>query len=934
MKISHTNLRMTKFYALLITFIFLLPFTLVAQDNEKLDQLLDKLNEDDGGPLGGDTAGGNGFNLDGGYKSFVQNELQNIYAQFDKISEQDQSDLTFKEINKKRIELAGELCQRDERACFLIDEYRSYQSKQDIPRSFEELELFGHDIFSGYSNDFNFYDSLPLGESYIIKIGDFLKISLFGGFTFNQLLKVDMNGSIIIQDIGEFQVAGLTFKDASSKIKAEISSKYVGTEAYVTLDQIRSKQIYALGNVKTPGTYALNAFGSPLNALISAGGVEQNSSLRSIKVIRDNSTVQTIDLYDLLIKGDTTTSDFVLGDGDTILIGGLQSRISIIGEIIRPAIYEIIENNSLEDALNFALGVTPFADITNISVERILSTGQTTIIKPKDISSFLLRNGDRVVVNSLKGNKVNSVSLLGAVRNAGEYSLLDTKNLGNIINIQTDLLDNTYTGFGILKRLNYQSKSYRLINFSLTDQSELDKINLYSGDKVFIFSQQDIAFSQSKEVAGYFFSKLNQSIENNNLMTNSVIDVSSIINAEELKDLDLNQSSKLANLIEGGNNCLIALDVLTENPISNLIEAKLDIFPANTSMKCTSLFQKHSDLLPILLINSIPVTGNVRFPGLYPTSSNLNAENLFNIAGGFLVSKLNKLPNFDVGIRSRGFGSFEYEDLKNLTNITMLNLQLDQSSMQEGYVKLIGEFAKPGTFVINKDTKLSDLYSRAGGITNQAYPLGGILTRASVKESERKALERSKGELTEILASAVASGYLKQSSTDLVGLISMMSAIEGSQPVGRLVTELNPSQFRTNPSLDIPLENGDVIYMPKMNNTVTVVGQVLNPVTVPHKIGISFNDYIEMAGGLKKEADKAKIYAILPNGVSARKKIGLTLPLLPYQPFEKNDILPGTTIIVPRKARPLDSIALIETVTPILANLSVTAASIAAISDN
>jgi len=254
--------------------------------------------------------------------------------------------------------------------------------------------------------------------------------------------------------------------------------------------------------------------------------------------------------------------------------------------------------------------------------------------------------------------------------------------------------------------------------------------------------------------------------------------------------------------------------------------------------------------------------------------------------------------------------------------------------MQEGYVKLIGEFAKPGTFVINKDTKLSDLYSRAGGITNQAYPLGGILTRASVKESERKALERSKGELTEILASAVASGYLKQSSTDLVGLISMMSAIEGSQPVGRLVTELNPSQFRTNPSLDIPLENGDVIYMPKMNNTVTVVGQVLNPVTVPHKIGISFNDYIEMAGGLKKEADKAKIYAILPNGVSARKKIGLTLPLLPYQPFEKNDILPGTTIIVPRKARPLDSIALIETVTPILANLSVTAASIAAISDN
>ena len=122
--------------------------------------------------------------------------------------------------------------------------------------------------------------------------------------------------------------------------------------------------------------------------------------------------------------------------------------------------------------------------------------------------------------------------------------------------------------------------------------------------------------------------------------------------------------------------------------------------------------------------------------------------------------------------------------------------------------------------------------------------------------------------------------------------------------------------------------------MPKMNNTVTIVGQVLNPVTVPHKVGTSFNEYLKMAGGLKKEADKRKIYAVLPNGVSSRKKSGITLPLLPNMSFQRSDILPGTTIIVPRQARPLDSLALIETVTPVLANLSVTAASIAAISDN
>ena len=937
MKNTLLDFKANKLFAFSITMLMLMPASIIAQDNEKLDALIDMLGEkekDEGG-LTGEGGGGFGGENDG-YKSFVQNELQNIYAQFDKITDQDKEDITFKEINKKRIELATGLCQRDQRACFLVEEYRSYKSKQDFPKNFEELKLFGHEIFSGYSNDFNFYDSLPLGDDYTIKIGDQLKISLFGGFNFDQLLKVNMTGSIIIKDLGEFMVAGLTYKDASSKIKDEIASKYVGTEAYITLDQIRSKQIFALGNVKSPGTYALNAFGTPLNALISAGGIKPNSSLRSIQVLRDNKTIKTIDLYSLLINGDVTSSDFVLNDGDTILIGGLQSRASIIGEVIRPAIYEIAAGDSLEEVIKFALGTTPFADLSNISIERLLPSGQTTIIKPTTASSFVIQNGDKIVVNSSKGEKINSVLLSGALRNSGEYSIDENKSLGDIIKLETDLLENTYTGFALIKRLNYASKSYRVMNISLSNQAELDKFNLYSGDRVFVFSHDDIAFTQSKEVVSYINGKLNKtstSSRQSSGLANNPLLAANLLKDTKLKKLDLKQSSLLANILADGNKCLLALDVLTENPISNLIEAKLKIFPANQSMKCTPIFQGDDDLLPILLINSVPVNGNVRFPGLYPIASSLNGEDLFNLAGGFLLSKLNKLPVFDVGLRNKGFGSFAYEDLKRITNITMLTTKLDQTSMQSGYVRLVGEFENPGVFLVSKGTKLSELYERAGGITSQAYPLGGILTRESIKESEIKALKRSQAELTEILASAVASGYLKQNSTDLIGLIGMMSSIESAEPIGRLVTELNPTQFKTDPSLDIPLETGDVIYMPMMQNTVTIVGQVLNPVTVPHKVGTSFNGYLKQAGGLKKEADKGKVYAVLPNGISSRRAIGITLPLLPYMPFQKNDILPGTTIIVPRKARPLDSIALIQTVTPVLANLSVTAASIAAISD-
>jgi polysaccharide biosynthesis/export protein len=909
-------------HTLLTLFSFVLFCSPVfAQENEQLAELLQAL-DSGGGVIGGGDAM---KPEDLGYRSFVENELQNIFSQIDALSEQDKEDITFNEVNKKRIELATQLCSKDERACFLVDEYRSYESKKDIPQNIDELKLFGQDIFSGYSNDFNFYDSLPLRDDYKIKIGDTLKISAFGGFDLDEEILVNMNGSIAIKNLGEIQIAGLTYEEASSTIKESIENAFAGTTAIISLSQIRSKQIFVLGNVKTPGTYALNAFGTALNGLISSGGVKENSSLRSIQIIRNNNLIKKLDLYDLLIKGDVSSSDFVLSDGDSVLVSGLSSSASIIGEVIRPAIYEILQNQTLSDLINYALGTTPFADKSNIAVERLLPSGETTIINPIDIDKFSLKNGDRVTVHSAEGQKINSIALIGAIRNAGEYSTAGNNTLGKIINIQSDLLDNTYTGFAVIKRLNFSSKSYRLLTFNLSNQSELDGLNLYSGDEIYIFSKNDIDYSQSREVYNYLSKKssdMGQSQDVNPMLSN-IIDS----NKDPSSLLDNNANQYTAN------SCLSSLGVLKTQPISNLIDAKLELFPSTKTVKCTSLFKKYNDLLPILIINSVPVTGNVRFPGLYPTSRDLNALDLFNFAGGFLLSKLNTEPIFEVGIRARGFGSFDFKDLSNLTNITMLNLKLDSTSMSTGYVHLTGQFKNPGIYPIATNTSLDELYDRAGGLTESAYPLGGIFTRQSIKKLESEAFRRSKAELSQILASAVASGYVEQNSTDLVGLISLMSSLDNANPIGRLVTELNPIKIRNSIEDNIILEDGDMIFIPKVQTTVTIVGQVLNPVTVPHNVGASFNDYLELAGGLKKEADKSKVYAILPNGEALRRKRGISLPVLPYLPFDRADILPGSTIVVPRKARPLDSLALVETLTPILANLSVTAASIAAISD-
>lgn len=906
-----------KFYLLIFAVFVTFSTSSFAQDpSTDLTDALERFNQNIDG--NGNANQSSGPSSADGYKSFVQNELQNIFSKISDLNQQDLEEITFAEINAKRIELAIKLCEQDQRACFLVDEYKSYKTKEDMPEEFEALTLFGQDIFSGYSNEFNFYDSLPIDNNYIIKIGDELKISLFGGFSLEESMKVDLNGSIIIPDIGKYQVAGLPYSEASATIKSDIGRKFAGTQAFISLDSVRSKQVFALGNVRSPGTYALNAFGTALNALISSGGVKNNSSLRSLKVVRKNNIIEEIDLYDLLINGDVGSADFVLNDGDSILVGGLNSSVSIIGEVIRPAIYEIVDNQTLSDVIFFALGTTPFADENNISIKRILASGEKTVINPNNYD-FILQNGDQITVNTSEGQTVQSISLTGAIRNAGDYSLDENLTLGKIINLKNDLLENTYTGFGVIKRLNFSSKSFRLVMFNLSNQAELDAFNLYSGDEIFVFSNSDIKYTQSKEVYSY----LNENLSSAKRSKKSL----------DISNISLNQDASKSS-VTLSNTCLSSLDGLFVNPISNFIKAKVELFPSSVSIDCPKLLSNNPELLPILIINSIPVLGNVRFPGLYPTTRDLNALEIFNLAGGVLVSKLNTIPSFDVGIRARGFGIYPYEALKDLTNISMLNLKIDDSSIPSGYVTLKGEFINPGTYQISKDTTISQIYKRAGGLTADAYPLAGILTRDSVREIEQEAITRSKAELSEILSSAVASGYLEQNSTDLIGLISLMTSLDDAKAIGRLVTELNPNVIGATPSLDISLHDGDVIYIPKLLNTVTVVGQVLSPVTIPHKVGKKFDYYIKLAGGMKKEADKSKIYVLQPNGVSLRRKNGLQIPVLPFMPFERDDILPGGTLIVPRKARPLDSLALVETITPVLANLSVTAASIAAISDN
>lgn len=832
-------------------------------------------------------------NEEKGYESFTQNQLKNTVSQLREVDDEIERNLFLSKLQEDRIELASKLCSRDQRACFLIDEYKKFKELTP-PNEISDLKVFGMDIFSGYPMSFDAIDESSLGSDYRLKVGDKLRIFVTGMNSLDSEIIVRNNGELLIPNFGPINVAGLTISEAISKTSKFIQLKDVGSEVFLSLNQVKTNQIYVFGMVNNPGAYFLSALGTTINGIISSGGFLNNASLRNIQIVRGGKNIQNIDLYEFLISGNSS-NDVSLESGDVILVTSIKNRVSITGEVMRPAIYEFLDGENIIDVINFSLGTTPFANLDSISIKRKKEDGNFSILTSNLNTDLKLRNGDQIIVHSNKGTLSNNINIEGAIKSKGRFQFQEGITLGQIIDIENDFLDSTYLPYALIKRFNRVSKGWQFINFHLFRQSTLDSIMLEERDEIYIFSKDDI------------------SILNSSLLKSYLLPLESDL-VQEAQDLQSNFYSENSTR----TNCLEYFDKQKNNVIVDAIMTKLDIFSSSKIGACSDFLNNFPELTPLIFTSSIPVLGNLRNPGLYPISPGVSDDEIVGHIGGLLMVS----PNMTI---ESGRDNTFVEPL-----LTYVNVKIDDQVDNQGFVTLMGEFVNPGIYPFNKGDTILDIYNRAGGLTSSAYPLAGILSRSSVRKKELEILKMAEREISEILSNAAASGYLKQSSTDLVALVELMSNISNADPIGRVVTELNYDLLNKNPRLDLPLESGDSIYIPSMMNTVNVSGQVLNPVTIPFNNSLSNVDYISKAGGIKASGDLRRAYIIQPNGETIQLQSGLFSSV----GIGNKTIFPGATIYVPRKPRPLDSLALVETVSPILASLSVTAASIAAISNN
>ncbi len=246
--------------------------------------------------------------------------------------------------------------------------------------------IFGLDFFRNATSQFDPNLSGPVDANYRINPGDRLVLVLTGDVEQSYTLDVTREGFIVIPQVGQIWVNNLTMGELENVLYSRLGRVYSGvrrgagatTHFYITPARLSSNQIFVTGDVLRPGSYRISSAGTALSALYAARGPSDNGSLRKVLVRRGGVAVDTLDVYDYLLNGNTA-HDVRLNNSDLVFVPIHGARVRVVGEVARPATYEMRPTETLSDALRFAGGFTATAARRRVQIERIVPPSQRTL---------------------------------------------------------------------------------------------------------------------------------------------------------------------------------------------------------------------------------------------------------------------------------------------------------------------------------------------------------------------------------------------------------------------------------------------------------------------------------------------------------------------------------------------------------------------------
>jgi polysaccharide biosynthesis/export protein len=670
------------------------------------------------------------------------------------------------------------------------------------PVGAEALKPYGYDLFSGMPSTFAPATDVPVPSEYVVGPGDRLEVQLIGSTKGRYSLVVDRDGRVNFPELGPIAVAGRRFESVRDDLQRRVQDQLIGTQASVSIGELRSIRVFVLGDAQTPGSYTVSGLSTITNALFVSGGVKRIGSLRNIELKRGGRTVATLDLYDLLLKGDTS-ADRRLLPGDVIFVPPIGTTVGIAGEVRRPAIYELKTESTAGELLQLAGGLMPDADARLATLERV-NERRARVTIDVDLEgagrTARLQSGDTLRLPAIRPTLENSVSVTGYVHRPGEYQFKPGMRIADVLPSVDDLKPNADQRYLLVRREMPPDRRIRVFSAdlerALADPGSAANFELAPRDQVFVF---DLESGRDRIIEPLMRELRMQSRIDEPTAEVSVAGKIKVPGKYPLEpgmtvsDL-LRAGGSLDEAAYGGQAELTRYQVVGgESREAEVVQ--IDLRRVLTGDPAADVELKPFDYLVIKEVplwasqEEVELAGEVKFPGRYPIHRGETLRSVMERAGG--------LTDFAFVEGS----VFTREQLK-----------------------------------AREKRQLETLASRMESDVAQL----SLMTAQETGRDASQALTVGQTLLTNI-RNAQPVGRL------VIDLRRSMAARPGSEH-------------------DIVLKDGDRLIVPRITQEVTVIGEVQSATSHLYRQDLSRDDYVAMSGGLTPRADDNRIYVVRADG--------------------------------------------------------------------
>jgi polysaccharide biosynthesis/export protein len=667
----------------------------------------------------------------------------------------------------------------------------------------EALKPFGYDLFERAPSTFAPATNVPVPADYVVGAGDELEVQLYGNQNRNLRLTVGRDGLVNFPELGPISVGGQRFTAVKSSIEARVQREMIGVQASVAMGDTRTIRVFVLGEATRPGSYTISGLGTITSALFAAGGVKPIGSLRNIQLKRQGAVVRNFDLYDMLIRGDST-DDARLLPGDVVFIPPVGPTVTVSGEVRRPAIYEAKGDSTITNVVELAGGLTAEADTIKASLTRIAENRQRVVmtvnLAQAGAPPAAVRNGDVLQVARLKPTLDSGITVGGHVHSPATYAWREGLRLSDVIRSVDELKPTADTGYVLIRRELPPDQQVTVVSADLGAAVRAPgtpaDVLLMPRDRIIVFDLETGRDRIIRPLMNELRTQASFSRPTEVVTVDGRVKVPGEYPLEPgmtISDL-IRAGGSLSDAAYGGHAELTRYRVVPGGS-RRTEQLQVDLAAVLRGDPQADIVLEPYDSLSIKEVpewstqGHVVLAGEVRYPGRYSIRQGETLQSVVGRAGGLTEFAF---PEGSV---------FTREDLK------------------------------------EREQKQLDLLA-----------------------------DRLQNDLVTLALQGAAANQ-SQAGTALTVGQSLLAQVRTSEAVGRLVIDLPRALSANGGSgVDVVLRDGDRLIVPKFQQEVTVIGEVQTATSHLYRPELGRDDYIAMSGGVTRRAAHEGVYVVRADG--------------------------------------------------------------------